>query len=143
MVNDVINAITDAMSAKFTALDGYTIYTGDVPQDFDPKTFIVNSTAPNRVKKNYSAYEFDDLIAIQYNPQGGQDEINDIIDRLQECLEVITITRGNNTTKTRTEQTNVTVLDGVLTMIVRVADVYLRYPGGDPMTDVEIGVTNG
>ena len=140
MVNDVINAVTEAIAAEFPSEDGYDIYVGDVPQGFDPKTFIVTSVMPSRDKKSHSAYEYDELIAVQYNPLNGHDEINDVVTRLQDCLEIINVTHGSGVKPTRTTQTDVAEVDGVLTYVVRVADIYFRQPGGDMMTDMELDV---
>ena len=144
MVSDVINAITDAIAAEFPPEDGYDIYVGDVPQGFDPKTFLVTSIFPTRDKKSYSAYEYSELVAVQYNPQNGQTEIDDVTTRLQDCLEVITVTHNGYETPTRTEQTDYAVVDGILTYTLRVSDIYFRIIEGDEMEDiesVEIGVS--
>lgn len=144
MVRDVINGITEAMAAEFPEKDGYVIYYGDVPQEFTPGAFLVYSIMLERDKKSFAAYEYDELVAIQYNPRNGQEEIDDVVTRLQECLEIINVTHGEDYTKpTRTEQRDMAVVDGVLTYTLRVADVYFRIPQGDDMTDVEIGVTHG
>lgn len=149
MVSDVINAITEALAAEFPASSGYRIYIDDVPQGFDPGSFIVTSIMPTRDKKSYSAYEYDELIAVQYNPQNqhkAQTEINEVIDRIADCLEVITITYGGYEKKTRTYQTDSNVTDGILTYTLRVPDVYFRLSEGDKMADVDIpqiGVING
>ena len=141
MVSDVINAITEAMAAEFLPKDGYEIYVGDVPQDFEPKNFIVNLTAPSRDKKTYVTYEYVELIAIQYFPES-HTEINDIVTRLQDCLEVISVTHGTYTKKTRTTMSDFAVVDGIMTAMFRVSDVYFKLPNGDPMTNIEIGVSD-
>lgn len=144
MVSDVINAITEAIAAEFPPKDGYDIYVGDVPQGFDPKTFIVTSIFPMRDKKSYSAYEYSDLVAVQYNPQNGQTEIDDVTSRLQDCLEIIIVTHNGQEKPTRTVQTDYAVVDGILTYTLRVNDVYFRDIEGDEMEgieSVEIGVS--
>lgn len=51
MINDVINGITDALSQEFPTSDGYAIYVGDLPQGFEPKTFLVTNILPDKDKK--------------------------------------------------------------------------------------------
>lgn len=146
MVNDVINGITEAMAQAFPESDGYTIYTGDVPQEFGPRDFIVNSIMPNRDKKTYSTYEYTELIAIQYQPENGQEEIDEVYEKLQDCLEIIEVAVGEDQKKkTRTQQADYAVVDGILTYTLRAADIYFRRPIGDAMEveNVEIGVSHG
>lgn len=143
MVNEVINGITEALHREFPDCK---IYTEDVHQGLEAPCFIVTSVQPGRVKKSFVTYEYTEQIAIQYFPLEERAEMNDVVDRLQDCLEVIEVQYENGTKRTRTVMNSSAVADGVLTCGIRVADVYFRIYEGSPMTDmdnVKIGVTNG
>lgn len=145
MVNDVINAVTQAIAAEFPPEEWYEIYIGDVPQDFEPRNFIVSNVTAGKDKKTHVTYEYNELISIQYRPQGGEIEINDALSRLMDCLEIITVNNGYEDKPTQTVQTDSAVVDGILTYMIRVSDVYFRLPEGDKMenTSIGIGVSNG
>lgn len=148
MVNRFLNAITEALHAEFG--DGYDIHTEDVPQGLDPPCFIVTMITPNRTKQTHVTYRQSVLFTVQYFPEDEENyrnEIHEVISRLDECLEYITVDWEIDSTTvhkpTLTETTDVNITDGVLSYILRVEDVAFRREDGDLMESAEIEVQNG
>ena len=148
MVNRFLNAITEALYAEFG--DGYDIHTEDVPQGLDPPCFIVTMITPQRTPQTRVTYRQSVLFAVQYFPEDEENyrnEIHEVISRLDECLEYITVDWEIDSTtvhrQTLTETTDVNITDGVLSYILRVEDVAFRREDGDLMESAEIEVQNG
>ena len=140
MVNKVLNAITEALNAEFGS--NYRIYTEDVPQGLEPPCFLVTSAiTPTRQKQTHVTYLYSPQFVIQYFPgseNGYRSEIHNVIDRLDECLENISVTWATKKTKkTLTETTDVAIVDGVLSYTIRVPDVYFKIEGGDLMEEIQ------
>lgn len=148
MVNRFLNAITEALYAEFG--DGYDIHTEDVPQGLDPPCFIVTMITPQRTPQTRVTYLQSVLFAVQYFPEDEENyrnEIHEVISRLDECLESITVEWEPDSLtvsrKTLTDTTDVSITDGVLSYIIRIEDVAFRTEKGDLMESAEIEVQNG
>lgn len=139
MVNKVLNAIIGALHAEFGT--GYRIYTEDVPQGLTPPCFLITAIMPIRSKETFVTYRLRQTWVIQYFPASEhsyRNEIHEIIDRLNDCLEVISVEwTEEQTKKTRTEVADTAIVDGVLSYTIRVEDVYYWTHDDDMMEELE------
>lgn len=144
MVNAVIDGVTEALAFEFPTEKGYQIYIGDVPQDFEPKSFIVGNVTASKERKNATTSVYTEIITIQYQPESGEMELNSVKSRLIECLEYINVYNGRGVKPTRTSYRDSAVVDGILTYMISVSDVYYEPPQGDNMTSAstQIGATD-
>lgn len=139
MVKMLLDAITEALHTEFGS--NYKIYTEDVPQGLTPPCFLVTAVpVPTRQKETHVTYRISQLFAIQYFPanENYRSEINGVLDRLDECLEIINVEWATKKTKkTLTECVDTAIADGVLTYTLAVRDVYFRLTTGDMMSNLQ------
>lgn len=90
MINKIINAISNALFNEFG--ESYKIYTDDVKQGHSLPCFSIFCINPTRNHFFGNRYKNDNLFMILYFPSNTDEptsEINEIIERLYECLEYI------------------------------------------------------
>lgn len=149
MVSRFLNAITEALDAEFG--NDYEIHTEDIRQGLTPPCFLVDLISSTREKVSGSWYRYNTLFAVQYFPGGENErsEIHSVISRLDDCLEVITVTWKDGQTdpkvdsevkRTRTQQDDTAITEGVLTYPIRISDVFYRLDDGDLMESADITV---
>lgn len=114
MINDIISAISNAIYLEFG--DEYEIYTQDVKQGLQEPCFSIFCINPSIRQFFDKRYKTTNLFNILYFPQNEnvEEEINDVSERLFDCLEYINdkndMLRGTNM--------NAQVIDGVLNFFV-------------------------
>ena len=149
MVSRFLNAITEALHAEFG--NDYEIYTEDIEQGLTPPCFLVDLVTATREKQGASWYMYSMVFSIQYFPSGDNErkEIHNVLSRLDDCLEVITVTWKDGQTdpkvnpevkRTRTKVDEPAITEGVLTYPIRISDVYYRVEDGDVMESADITV---
>lgn len=134
MTNEVIYAFSKALHSEFPSARKYI---EDVPQDLKTPAFLLRTITASRDPQAVRTYMFDTLVSIQYFPSAGREEINDVLDRMQECLEIIEVEHDGHTVMTRTVQTDTAIVDNVLTVVFRASEIYHRPPEGDKMLELE------
>lgn len=144
MINAVVDGVAEALVLEFPANEGYQVYIGDVPQDFEPKSFIVTNVTASKERKNACTSVYTEIITVQYHPEGGEIELNSVKSCLIECLEIINVYNGRSVKPTRTSYRDSAVVDDILTYMVSVSDVYYELIKGDSMTsaNMQLGATD-
>lgn len=114
MINDIISAISKAIYLEFG--DKYEIYTEDVKQGLQEPCFSIFCVNPSIRQFFDKRYKTTNLFNILYFPKNEdiEKEINDVRERLFNCLEYINdendVLRGTNM--------NTQTIDGVLNVFV-------------------------
>lgn len=92
MVNEVIDGVVKALAKEFKE-EGYEIYTENVEQGMNIPCFFVLSLNPKQNRERRERYKSENLIMIHYFPSStnGNFECNEIMGRLFECLEFISL----------------------------------------------------
>lgn len=97
MINSILEAISIALNAEFG--DDYKIYTEDVKQGLTEPCFFIYCVNPTHtlylgLKDSPQRYYRENQFCIQYFPadaQGKKEECNTVAERLEFCLEWITV----------------------------------------------------
>jgi hypothetical protein len=112
MLNALVDAVTEAIYEEFG--DGYDIHTDIVEQGLTEPCFSVRILKPTTNQFLGRRYFNTNLVAVQYFPQtyGDNAEINDVTERLLECLEYVSVSG----VLTRGTDAEPHVEDGVLTV---------------------------
>lgn len=94
MINKIIDGITASLNQEFG--DDYEIYTEDIEQGLEEPCFSIVCINPNKNKFLGDRYFSKNKFCIYYFPKSREknNEINDITDRLFDCLEYITVDGG-------------------------------------------------
>lgn len=114
MINKIISAISKAIYLEFG--NEYEIYTEDVKQDLQEPCFSIFCVNPSIRQFFDKRYKTTNLFTILYFPKNEEieKEINDVRERLFDCLEYINdeddLLRGTNM--------NTQTVDGVLNFFV-------------------------
>lgn len=150
MINEVLYGITEAVKEEFP---NSKIYADDKIQkleeelDAGHEVFLMTVLEPSREKQNCGKYKYDELVVIQYfspKKKGKKEDINSVIERLQNCTELIEVEYEEGLTKkVWTNQADVAIVEDILTFTIRISDIYHEIIDGDKMEDAEIGVRHG
>lgn len=92
MINSIIEAISFTLVAYFG--DGYTIYTEEDEQGLKEPCFFISTLEPTHNLFHDRRYFKQQQFCIQFFPANRsreKAECNDIAERLEECLETITV----------------------------------------------------
>lgn len=93
MINNIIDAISLALSEEFPEKD---IYTENVEQGLTEPCFLITTIKPDNKHFFNNRYKRNNLFSIQYFPEGGRSEINNILERLYLVLEEVTDMSGES-----------------------------------------------
>lgn len=138
MINKIISAISKAIYLEFG--DKYEIYTEDVKQGLQEPCFSIFCINPSIRQFFDKRYKTTNTFTILYFPEKEniQEEINDVRERLFNCLEYISdendLLRGTNM--------NTQVVDGVLNFLVNYDFFVTKTVTSDNMESFE-GITKG
>ena len=130
MINAIIEAISVALSEEFG--EKYEIYMEEIKQGLkEPCFFIFCPSTSNELIRGQK-YSLRSLFCIHYFPETEekQREINDVAERMMQCLEHVTIDgdiRPARGTKMRYE-----AVDGVLNFFVNYDRCFYRKKAGIP-----------
>lgn len=100
MINKIIDGIIASLNKEFG--DDYEIYTEDIEQGLEEPCFSIVCINPNKNKFLGDKYFSKNQFCIHYFPKSEEknNEINEVTDRLFDCLELITVDgdlcRGTN-----------------------------------------------
>lgn len=89
MINKIIDGIIASLNEEFG--DKYEFYPEDVEQGLNEPCFSIVCINPTSKRFFDNRYFKTNLFCIHYFPEGGKSEINDVTDRLFDCLEYIKI----------------------------------------------------
>lgn len=134
MINAVLYGFAKALNEEFPNAKKYI---EDIPQGFTVPAFSLRTMPAFRDRKAINTVESEVTVIVQYFPEASREEINDVLDRMQECLEVIEVTIGGQTTQRRTVQTDSAIVDNVLTATFRTNDILFSKPTGDLMEELD------
>lgn len=114
-LNRIIDGICEALNAEFG--DEYEIYTEDIEQGLKKPCFSVLLLKPSKTQFLGKKYYNTNLFCIHYFPQSEHEpkaECFDVQERLEDCLEYITVDGD----LTRGTEMNGEIVDGVLSFFV-------------------------
>lgn len=145
---DLVNLITDAICVAINGEfgDDYVVYTESVKQGLKEPCFFVTCVSQSQqpyiglkdgIRKRYLR---ENQFCIQYipeDPQRAKAECHGIAERLEECLEYITVA-GDLTAGTGLRYE---VVDEILDFYVNYDMFIYRDTGQEPMEDVSLNVT--
>lgn len=115
MINKIIDGICEALFQEFG--EGYKIYTEEIKQGLKEPCFSVVLLAPGTSQFLGKRYYKTNPFCIHYFPKSQTEmkaEIYDVIERLNNCLEYITVDGD----LTRGTEMNGEIIDGVLSFFV-------------------------
>ena len=142
MLNQIIEAISTAIHTEFG--DGYKCYMESVEQGLDEPCFLIQCLNPAHEQFLNRRYFRQNHFVIQYFPQSKteyQREINDVAERLYECLEYITlydeIAEANENKPIRGSEMHFDTVDGVLTFMVDFNCFVIRAESNEAMETME------
>lgn len=142
MVNDIIDGISKALNAEFG--DAYKIYADNVKQDFTEPCFFITCVQQTQSLR-LGTYDGDrryyqtNQMCIYYYPVDRQQprrEINPVADRMEDCLEFITVT-GDLVMGTNMQYQ---ISDDVLVFLVNYNLFLSRTTERDPMEEYEMSI---
>lgn len=114
MINTIMEAISVAINAEFG--DAYEIYMEEIEQDLNEPCFFIQCLNPTNELFLGKRYFRSNPFCIQYFPQAKGNlnrECYEVNERLNECLEYITMDGLMHGTKMKSE-----IVDGVLNFFV-------------------------
>lgn len=141
MINKIVDAISVSLNEAFG--DDYEIYTESVEQGLQEPCFSVSCLNPTNNLFRNKKYFRTNLFCIQYFPKSSIEpkaECNAVLERLYDCLELITIVE-NETTSSLTRGTRMKgeVVNGVLSFFVNYnMFVYKVEVPADEMESLEV-----
>jgi len=122
MLNQIIEGISTAINAEFG--DGYKCHNENIEQELSAPCFYIQCLNPSQNQFLGKRYFKNNLFVIQYFPQNAdyQRECNDVLERLFECLEYITLydeeKQANEEKPIRGTDMHGEVVNGVLNFMV-------------------------
>lgn len=134
MINRIIDAISISINAEFG--DGYEIYTESLEQGLNEPCFSIFCLNPTnelyRGKRYYRTNQF----CIQYFPSTGEPkgECNAVLERLYDCLELITV----DNELTRGKRMKGEIVDGVLSFFINYDMFVYKAENQDVMEELEV-----
>lgn len=133
MINDIIDGISLALSKEFPETE---IYTENVEQGLNEPCFLITLVKPENDHFINNKYKQKHLFSVQYFPEGGRNEINEVLGRLYFVLEEVTDLEGKTF---RGSKMNADPVDNVLHFFVHY-DFFTHKVEilGDPMESIEI-----
>jgi hypothetical protein len=142
MINSIIEAISIALNAEFG--DDYTTYTEEQEQGLKEPCFFISTLEPTRNLFRDRRYFRRQQFCIQFFPADrdrAQAECNDTAERLEECLETITVDGD----LMRGDKMNHKIVDDVLNFFVNYDCFVIKKYDSEPMETLEIkgAVNNG
>ncbi|MBA9087475.1 hypothetical protein FHR92_003960 [Fontibacillus solani] len=140
MINKIVDAISVSLNEAFG--DDYEIYTESVEQGLQEPCFSISCLNPTNNLFRNKKYFRTNLFCIQYFPKSIEPkaECNAVLERLYDCLELITIVE-NETTSSLTRGTRMKgeVVNGVLSFFVNYnMFVYKVEVPADEMESLEV-----
>lgn len=91
MINDIIDAISLALSKEFPESE---IYTENIEQGLTEPCFLITLIKPENNHFINNKYKQTHLFSVQYFPKDGRSEINGVLERLYFTLEQVTDLTG-------------------------------------------------
>lgn len=141
MINKVIDAICNVLYEEFG--DDYKIYTDTVEQDLKAPCFSVFCISPMKKQFFGKKYKVSNLYMVLYFPKDENEpsyEINEVIERLYNCLEYIKETDD----LIRGIEMSGEVIDDVLNFKVKYEFFTYQSEKGDPMEELsETSIAKG
>lgn len=134
-INKITDAIISALSAEFG--DSYAKYTDPIEQGLTEPCFFVQCLNPTDRRFLGRRRKRTNLYMIQYFPKAADEpltEINDVIERLNSCLEYITVD-GNLTAGSLA---SAEVIDGVLNYEIHYDMFTIEQVDTTPMGDMKL-----
>lgn len=134
MINRIIDAISISINAEFG--DGYEIYTESLEQGLNEPCFSIFCLNPTnelyRGKRYYRTNQF----CIQYFPKPDEPkaECNAVMERLYDCLELITV----DNELTRGKRMKGEIVDGVLSFFINYDMFVYKVENQDVMEELEV-----
>ena len=92
-VHDISRAISFNLYQTFG--DGYKIYIGSVPQNFQTPSFLILFLSLNQIRQIGRRWRINTLFNVQYFPKEGREEAADMALKLQRELEEIELLNGD------------------------------------------------
>ena len=139
MINDLIDAISLALSTEFPESDGYEVYDDNPSQGLVEPCFLITLVNPTNNQFKNNRYKRTHLFDIQYFPKKGRKEMHEVNDRLFLCLQ--RIKDLNNETYVGSNM-NGEIRGGVLNFFVHYNFfVDVNEVAGDPMESIETNQT--
>jgi hypothetical protein len=135
MINKIIDAISISLNTAFG--DGYEIYTESIEQGLQEPCFSVFCLNPTNALFRNNKYFRTNQFCIQYFPSTDEPkaECNAVLEKLYDCLELITVTDD----LTRGSRMNGEIVDGVLNFFINYnMFVYKVEVPGENMEDLDI-----
>lgn len=134
MINKIIDGISISLNAEFG--DGYRIETDRIKQGLKEPCFTIRCIKPTNELFRGNKYFRTNQFCIHYFPSGDdpETEINDVIDRLYDALEVISV--GDD--QTRGTDMHGEVDEGVLSFFVNYDMFVYKQVEKDNMEELEI-----
>lgn len=133
MTNSIIEAISTALDAEFG--EKYEIHMEEIKQGLKEPCFFIVSLNPTTELFLGKRYFKTNNFCIQYFPESAkkQRECNDVAERMNWCLEYITVDGD----KCRGTKMHNEVIDGVLNFFVSYNFFVYKQEVGDVMCDME------
>ncbi len=133
-LNKIIDGVCEALSGEFG--DGYEIYTEEIRQGLKGPCFSVRLISPSTAQFLGKRYYITNRFCVHYFPKSrtaANEECHDVVERLIDCLEYITI---DGDLAVGTEMTS-EIVDGVLSFFVNY-DMFVikRHEDETPMEDI-------
>lgn len=142
MLNQIIEAISTAIYEEFG--DGYRYYNELVEQELEAPCFFIQCLNPAHKLFLNRRYYRQNHFVIQYFPQSKteyQREINDVAERLYECLEYITLyneaAEANENKPIRGSEMHHNENGGVLNFMIDYNCFMIRTESNDAMETME------
>ena len=140
MINSIIEAIAIALNGEFG--DDYRVYVERERQDLKEPCFFISCLNPTHTRILGRRYFRENSFVIQYFPQDRQrekEECNDTAERLNDCLEWITV-KGDNVEgdPVMGSQMRYEIVDGVLNFFVHYNFFVVRPRTVETMGSIEI-----
>ena len=133
MTNSIIEGISTALDAEFG--QGYEIHMEEIKQGLTEPCFFIVTLNPTTEQFLGKRYFKTNSFCIQYFPQSDkkQRECNDVAERMNWCLEYITVSGD----KCRGTQMHHEVIDGVLNFFVNYDFFVYKHEVSEVMGEME------
>ena len=133
MTNSIVEAISTALDAEFG--EGYEIRMEEIRQGLKTPCFFIVSLNPATELFLGERYFKTNTFCIQYFPQSAKEqrECNDVAERMNWCLEYITV----NGDKCRGTKMHHEMIDGVLNFFVNYDFFVYKHEVSEVMGDME------
>ncbi len=137
MISSIVDGIVAAILDKFPT--GYEVYTESIEQGLTEPCFFVQCIDPREVRQHTYRKKRTYLFMIQYFPSSEDcyDEIYGVIEKLNECLELITL----DSDLIRGTDASASITDGVLNYQINYTVFVVDPDREENMQDVDISNT--